>query len=618
MKSYFYYFNGTLRKVWWWITTICDRLLALIVIAFKLSAWYTLRRMEQEWKVGRNILRVLVFLMLASATEAQAQDVPKEYPAAALQADACFTVGQTCTVSAPYTSAQTYSVTFSSMDGRWNYSPKNVFNKDISGNPGLWEEGSYACSGLSDPYTCAFKGTTPGNIGTVDDTPETIAGETLRFDLGTVIQSGVTISSMTFWASTDAEGGGGRPKNWKLYGTLDPTLGTIAWVLLDSKIAGTADQTYTGTPNNKQTTISFTPGAYKSYYWVVTHVYEPTVNPRSTLRLYEVIFYSSVTYCPTYAYITAAPSCTFCTQGKYSTVVDATVATGCTQQCPAGTYMPSQTAPTTCSYCPAGRYSINGLGAACTPCADGKYSPTVGAETIETCLPCPLGRGPSTDKSECAICAAGKYRGAAVNVCTDCPGSGTEMVSAAGSTVCIATCPSGTYLSGTTQCIPCLAGTAGAYTTGISCTACNANEFSGAGAATCLACPTGSYSPGASKACTYCELGKYVKSDDGPNTCRDCTAGTSTFSKGVITTVAGSATICTNCPAGKFSTDGTPCTDCPAGTINNNVGLSTCTQCTPGTYSEPGKTVCTPCSPEYSSGTGASTCKLPESYAQPW
>jgi len=560
--------------------------------------------MEQGWIVGLNILRLIIVLLLASATEAVTNTIGKEYPAAALQADSCFSTS--CTVAGLYDVALTYKVTFSSMDSRWNYSPKNIFNKDVTMHPGQWEEGLYNCDPvLATVSSCTFRAATGATI--VGGTPDSYAGEFVRLDLSTAAS---TWNTMTFWA-TDR----GRPLRYRLYGTTDPSQSTIVWTKLVEQ--DDVDQDYNGGTVISKT---WTAAAYKTFVLIVKRVQEPSYNARSTLQLYELAFSSSTaTYCPTHKYVTGG-DCVDCPTGKYSESIDATSITGCLKQCIPGTYMPNSD-PTTCMYCPAGKYSIDGLVRPCTDCPlnSGTYSPTVGAKTIDTCIPCPLGRAPSTDKSECKICPAGTQRSvAATDTCTTC---GDGLMSAAGSSVvCAGACLAGSYQStvNVKECLPCPAGKAGVACVSI----CSTNKFSGAGATGCLNCPAGSYSPTSdtygNPTCTYCEMGKYAVSDGTINTCVSCAAGKSTFYEGVVTTSAIGANICTVCPKGKFSTEGTQCTDCPPGTISGSTGQATCTQCGAGEYAEAGKTICTQCAPEYTSAPGAGTCKIPENFAQPW
>jgi hypothetical protein len=137
-------------------------------------------RMEQEWKKSQSILRLLVLLLLVSTTEAATTaKLEKMYPQAALQANACFSTF--CTpANALYHPLQQWKATFSSQDERWNYSPKNIFNKDLAGSPGQWEEGSYLCSD-GTPIICTIKDEVArGLTGSIDGGSATYKGEWVR------------------------------------------------------------------------------------------------------------------------------------------------------------------------------------------------------------------------------------------------------------------------------------------------------------------------------------------------------------------------------------------------------------------------------------------------------
>jgi hypothetical protein len=529
--------------------------------------------------------RLLVLLVLAAMTDAATDK--KEYPPAALQADACFTGGQLCYLSAALYDSGTkngtgtvtagYSVTFSSEDGRWNYSPKNMFNKVTAGHPGQWQEGSYYCAPPATECTYRYS---QAAIGTLSDTGPYI-GEWVKLELPAAQE----FTTMSFWASTIGEGAGGRPYAYKVYGSSDGT----SWTLVHNVTA----ETGIANDGTKSVTLN-SPASFSKYILIVNKLAGSSI----TLTLYELVFYTAGVYCMSNKYaVDATPSaCTLCTQGTYSTSLNALT---CTGKCPAGTYMPSQTAPTSCVTCEAGKYSADAA-SVCVDCAAGKFSTVIGAKTSEVCSPCTYGSWSAVAATACTLCGAGTFRGLQETSCKNCTGSPPSIVSPAGATACTDTCPAGSYLLSGSLCEPCTAGKfKGASGDSVTdCSNCVAGKFSGRGLAAteCLTCPVGGYSNTTASYCTRCEAGKYGKPsvsvrDNSGNSCLDCPVGKSSLPG------AAALTDCIACGPGKFaSATGSPvCADCPAGTFASSSTSDTCTNCPAGKYSATGAIACTTC-----------------------
>jgi hypothetical protein len=242
---------------------------------------------------------------------------------------------------------------------------------------------------------------------------------------------------------------------------------------------------------------------------------------------------------------------TACIAGTYQ---DQTGKTAC-KTCNAGGSCASS-ALTTFTLCPAGSYS--GAGAiSCTPVDTGFYSGN--GDTVQSVCPagsaCPNGvrkacapgtYSPNPYATACLSAPAGTYVDvAAAQSYTLCPASTYNPDTGATSiTACLAcgtdyTCPAGSVARNNN---PTCA--AGSYILNGACVACSAGQF----------CPLGSIGP------------------------KSCPPGT--FS------AAGSASACTNAPAGSFvsGTGQQQSTLCAAGTYSPQAGASACAACTPGTF----------------------------------
>ncbi len=523
----------------------------------------------------------LVLLFLTSVTEASLD--LKEYPPAALEAGACFTENQVCALKAAWYDGGTdgstgYRATFSSQDGRWHYSPKHVFDKETAGYPAQWQEGSYRCNPDTNE-DCEFKFIDPLDLSPhtreLASSTEYYPGEWVRLDL----PSAIAFTSMKIWAAPDTDSacgaancaaGGGRPLSYRVYASADA--GSTWTNLIEVTAQAYA---YTGLVTNTNDVVDLTNSAAYDAYLLVVNKLTPT---STTLKLYELRFYSANGYCDSSKSADTNPNptnCDACGSGLYSVSLNAL---SCTGKCPAGTYLKtSATGPTTCATCTAGKWAPEGA-ALCTDCGAGFFSTVIGAKNSEVCSPCPLGSWNPLDANNnlitavtsCVLCAAGKARGPTDTGCTAC----TNKMSPAGSATCYDSCPAGTYYLGSgLDCLQCAAGKykeSDVDATSIPwdsvCLECDDGTFSGAGATVCIACPVGGYATGGDPYCTKCAAGKFGKvgglRTDSTSGCTACPVGKSSLPGSPL------ETNCIICPKGKFaSAEGSPlCADCPAGT----------------------------------------------------
>jgi len=335
----------------------------------------------------------------------------------------------------------------------------------------------------------------------------------------------------------------------------------------------------------------------------------------------------------TYSDTAGSSSCTSCGAGRYSSATGATSSTTCTA-CAAGKYSSTvgATSIATCLTCPINTVSAPGSSSCafacgagsyatgpgtCTNCDAGKYSSTVGATSIATCLTCGAGTKSSAGSSSCTTCDSGQYSAAGSSSCTNC---GPGKASSAGSGSCITCdagqyspgvsgsdlcgmCPAGTYsLVGSGSCTDCVAGKYSSNQGSGSCSTCLAGQFSNVKSTSCSTCGAGTYSAAGSGSCTNCLAGQY--SAAGGGSCSTCGAGTYSVaasgsctgcSPGTYSATAGSGS-CTNCVAGKYST------------TSNATSISTCLTCGADTYSVAGSRSCTTCGAGSYSLAGSSSC----------
>lgn len=318
------------------------------------------------------------------------------------------------------------------------------------------------------------------------------------------------------------------------------------------------------------------------------------------------------------------PECnTTCKAGYIgSRVVDPPTCT----QCVAGTY--SVSASTTCTNCPIGKYSSVAGGAGSSSCLQappGYYVSTPGSTTF---LPCPAGLwsgayGLTTD-GDCSSCPTGAYCVAGSSAPTySQPGYYNNKALSTVSTD-NKPCPPGTYsdIAGATACKQCNAGKFSANSGASSesaCLTCSAGGYCGVGASSVTLCPGGTYSSLTgqfnSSTCQTCQAGYYCAAGSSAQT--PCSTGT--YSQ----TVGGqSDSVCLNCGQGTYmdQTSATVCTKCPAGKFSSTtkaVALSFCQPCPAGSYCLEGSSTATKCPPgkftsltEQTSELNCQTCQL--------
>jgi hypothetical protein len=523
-------------------------------------------------------------LLLLCAPAVNATYTTRSYnPLTGLTADACFPSYTTVTAAANTefhaaagctVSGKTYKVMFSSFDGRWQFSPRNIVNGNTAGYVGRWQEGSYSSAGI-------WVGTTT----TVN--PISFNGEWVMIGLpANLILTTLAIA-------------GGNVVTYELYGSA--TAGT--WAKLTTTPVLTSSVV---------TSMTLTAASvyYNSFLLVVSQI-----SSGSTALTMSSITVTGST-CPAGSWEgTAASACTQCAAGKYYATEGTQVASTPCQDCPAGKYE-ALTGKSVCTDCPAGKFRISTAGTSltsCTDCSVGKYSTSTGL--IADCS---------------NTCAAGKYAAAGATVCTDCP-AGTEVggsdlasctdcadskTSIPGSTTCRTTndCPAG-YSKTLKACNPCAVGTiiaTDSHMTG-ACTACDNGQYAPLASSACYDCPAGSYGSTtqictctkcgagkyrtavkatASSDCTPCGIGKYsiVVGSASANNCYPCPLGTYSAS-------ATGVSICTDCAAGKYSSWGAAvCTNCPAGKYSTAAASTVCLDCAAGTTCAAGATTCGSCS----------------------
>lgn len=326
--------------------------------------------------------------------------------------------------------------------------------------------------------------------------------------------------------------------------------------------------------------------------------------------------------CPMAKYSAAqAAACVYCEEGKYNAGISARECASCEP----GEY--SWSGSTACEVCAPGGYSeFEMLGPYCALCPPGTYSDTIGATSLDSCLPCPPGKqGSDFGASSCESCGAGKFSDTpGVQSCTLCFWG--NYSSSEGSSLCDA-CAGGTF----------------ALTEGSRvCSTCSAGSFSEEGWQSCDACPIGRFGVMASSECAFCPAGKFIafgtlgvsesscsacdagrySGEQGSIMCSPCVAGRfsnageTECSSCIEGKFSGEATReCNSCEAGRFSTkvgadSSSACLPCSAGQFSSSSAATSCSTCTSGMYSDSGWTSCLKCSVGKYSGAGASQCIL--------
>lgn len=366
-----------------------------------------------------------------------------------------------------------------------------------------------------------------------------------------------------------------------------------------------------------------------------------------------------------------ATSCVFttcegCPVGTYSQTVgssDAGVCKPCApgyfavgsaiecEPCPTGTYsnVSGVGSAAECKRTPAGFYTSDLASVAPTPCAAGFVSSTLGATSIDTCLPCPAGTASVEGSTQCTECVAGSYADVPGSAeCTACAGGkfGVEvgavaaaacencaagMYSAAGSTVCLA-CAWATWSeAGSAECSL----TSPDSTDHLNCppgrAVFNSEHFQGGSfhgveqPYGCLPCGVGKFSAewfhdNKANAQNYM-FGIWFcggRAADGSlvdgqtencDKCTQCPGRTHAPSEGAVQ--------CVPCPAGSVpSADRASCESCPAGTFAEELGSqaayegasASCAPCAAGSFSVAGQAECVLCEANFYALAGASAC----------
>ncbi|KAJ3452430.1 hypothetical protein M0812_04198 [Anaeramoeba flamelloides] len=367
----------------------------------------------------------------------------------------------------------------------------------------------------------------------------------------------------------------------------------------------------------------------------------------------------------------SSPECDYCSEGSYSTNVNAI---NCTK-CEIGKYNPTKGSETEkdCLPCSEGTYNIQEGQAECFNCSTGTYNPNPGSKTQDDCQPCPKGKYNNLEgQSECSECSMGQYQNeTGQSECQNCPeGTHNNLEGRSYCFVCskgayenetgqiqCKNCPKGSYNpnSGSTtesDCLPCPEGTYEDNKGQGDCTKCpkgtyNLNTGSRAvgdclpcsegtynnqeGQAECFNCSTGTYNPNpGSKTeddCKYCPIGKY-NNLEGQSECFNCSmgqfqeeTGQSECQKcleGTYNPNTGSRTVgdCLPCSEGTYNNQEgqAECFNCSTGTYNPNTGSKTegdCQPCPKGKYNNlEGKSECFNCPKgKFQDETGQSECK---------
>ena len=523
-----------------------------------------------------------LLLVYFPRADADAYATRNYYPYAGLSSDACFpsyttvsaATGEFNSATGCTVSSNNYKVMFSSSDGRWQYSPRNIFNANVNGYVGRWQEGSYSvCSTV-----CSWLYSSTNSNGI------TFNGEWVMIK----IPAPMVLTSITIT--------GGNVVTYQLYGNT----GTATWTALATTPTG-----------NPVTSIAFSTSStyYSSFALVVSQISLGT----TTLKMSSMTLNGNTCPAGKWENSGSGGSCTPCDAGTYWGTEGSYVATTPCVNCANGKY--SAAGASVCTDCPAGKYAAaNAAGlAGCTACGGGTFTTITGATASGDCTgQCVAGKFTAGGTSSCADCAAGTYSAAAAASCTAC---GSTDTSVAGSSSCRATadCPAGYKKSGQ-QCLPCAAGTiTAAVNAAGSCTNCADGKYAPAVSSACYDCPAGTWGAGQICTCTRCLEGTY-SSTTGATQITDCVAcsagyyslGTGSSSStnclacspGTYSASTTGVSVCSNCAAGKYSLWGaTVCTDCPAGKYSASTAASVCLDCSAGTTCAAGATTCVTCSP---------------------
>ena len=226
-----------------------------------------------------------------------------------------------------------------------------------------------------------------------------------------------------------------------------------------------------------------------------------------------------------------------------------------------------------CTRCPAGSY-CTGANAPAVECSPGSYADSTGQTACDRCA---AGRfQPGAGSAGCIDCTQGGYCGVGSAIPTLCTAGSYGNASGLASQANCTACPPGHSCSlGATEPAPCVAGTAAPNASSAKCTRCEAGSYQGGeGATSCWVCNLGG----------HCEEGSVA-----PKPCESGSFGN--------TTALASQDGCHACPMGSSCTLGAnDPTRCAAGTFSDALGVSSCGQCSAGTYQgDEGSTVCATC-----------------------
>ena len=326
----------------------------------------------------------------------------------------------------------------------------------------------------------------------------------------------------------------------------------------------------------------------------------------------------------------ACHNCVASTVGKYSTVVGAVGAGGCTNQnCPAGSYCNTGGCSTpTCYPCPGGFWSTDTSTGrtSCqqtTPhqCPRGKFAPagTISNSSAVGCTNCVAGKiayvyltaNSDMGQASCRNCLVGRYVNPAHSGQWSCPNTNNVLYSGQPGNYYNPICSAGKYaLAGSTVC-----------------SICNPGFYSLAQSGSCTTCPKGWYQTNPQlNLCNKCEKGRFYKTT-GSAACTDCAKGSFApriqwdedcllCPPGLYGTEGSdslhiTASSCIECEPGKKATaNRTDCTLCPVGKYSTHHRQGHCKLCIRNTYQdEEGHKECKDCAVgEYQTETGQTSC----------
>jgi len=271
--------------------------------------------------------------------------------------------------------------------------------------------------------------------------------------------------------------------------------------------------------------------------------------------------------------------------------------------------------PPVCVACDNGKYQDKTDASTCLSCPQYTFTQHSGSADITHCLECPTGTVfggvPGSGRAAC-ICAPGFTAGATHSVdfvCEMCVAG--KYKTTTGTSQCLP-CPAGTY-GQNNECVGCPRGTWSDTVAVASCRACTGGRVSRIGTqhlSDCyIECPRGDTYSIPDEVCVSCKAGK-AKPSIGPEACTECIGPTTTVvgdttecgCKPGYTTQTGSGSpqgepTCVKCATSTYKPAVGPgaCTNCPYGvsSTRGNIALASCV-CIPGASSVNGTCVCMP------------------------